>query len=166
MTLTQFSAGFYAPFVHVPALLLLLGLGLWAGRVGGRELPMAAFAAVIGLLAGAGLAAVSVMLPSRALVVAGLLISVGLVVAFDVARPALLVVVAAAAAGLFLGQGPAGPSGVAPLHWLGVAVGALTATATGIGFLPLTLGLGGPQVLRLAGFGLAAVGLLILLGII
>lgn len=166
MTLTQFSAGFYAPFVTVPALLLLLALGLWAGRVGGRELSFTAFAAVLALLLGAVLLAFDMVLPSRGLVTGALLVAAGLIVAFDLARPALLAPVGAVAAGLFLGQGPAGPTGAAPLLWLGSAVGTLTAVATGIGFAPLAIGLGGLQLLRVIGLGLAAVGLLMLVGVL
>lgn len=157
-----FGAGWAGPLTGLVPLLGFVAIGLWAARWGGAsiwQMPLAAMAGAVlgGLAAGQGLyhpgAGVAAVLAMTVL---------GFLVAVPIAVPAPLVVTGFLAAA----QGFAGSDarGDDLAFWSGYSAAALLAMSGGMGLTGIASRLAGAVMVRVLGFGIAAVGVLIVTG--
>ncbi|MEO3435420.1 HupE/UreJ family protein [Inquilinus sp. CAU 1745] len=161
-----FGDGFQAPFSVLALLTLLLGLGLLAALLGGREEGRLPLVALAGLLIGAALLEFGVRLPYGGYVIPGALVVVGALIAFDVRLPGAAALAVGVVAALWFGQAGGSPAGDRPLVWVGYAAGAATALAAGIGFAALMRQGLSASAPRLAGAVVALVGILLYFGVL
>lgn len=159
-----FPAGLAHPFHGLDHILAMVAVGLWAALRGGLALYAWPAAFVAAMAGGFGLAQANFVIPMLEPMIAGTVIAFGAAIALRLAGPVWLGACAIALAGLAHGfahglevsgspLGFAGGFGLATglLHLAGVAIGAgMLRTAA-------------PVLPRLAGLGLAAAGLALVL---
>ncbi|MCB9947028.1 MAG: HupE/UreJ family protein [Rhodospirillaceae bacterium] len=157
-----FAAGLSHPIFGADHLLVMVGVGLWAGLVGGRALWAMPVAFVSAMLLGAGLGMAAIGLPGVELMIAGSVVALGAVLALRPQLPMALAIAGIALAAIFHGHAhamemPATASGLAYFAGFTLATAGLhiAGLALGFGFRKVA----GPMVVRAAGAAIAATGL-------
>ena len=157
-----FGGGFAHPFVGLDHLLAMLAVGLWAAQQGGRALWAVPAAFVAAMLAGGALAWSGFVLPQVEAGITASVLVLGLLIATRQRWAVPVGMALAAVFALFHGyaHGLEMPGTAAPtLYAAGFALA--TATLHGVG---LAGGLLGRRALQLAGVGIAAAGVALVLG--
>jgi urease accessory protein len=162
-TVTGFAGGLAHPLQGLDHLLAMIAIGLWAAQQGGRAL-WAVPAAFVGAMAlGGGLAWPGVALAHAETGIALSVLVLGLLVATRRRWTLTAGMAIAAAFALFHGyaHGLEMPQAASPvLYGLGFIVATVCLHGAGI-----AASLGGRHALRLAGAGIAAVGLALVIGV-
>lgn len=163
------SAGIAGPVLTYVHLFGLLGLGLWLDMQGrgtpgaGAGLALAA-GIIAGLLTRAGL-----HLPFAGLALEASLIVLGGLLAATFILPAVIGLVMAAAVGALHGISLSqwgGPVTGNALFWPGMLMGCVLVLSSGVGLSATLYQIGGGKASRLAGGGIALLGLLMLLNVL
>ncbi len=161
-TLTgAFGSGLIEPVWVIQHLLGFLGIGMWAGQVGGTAVWQAPTAAVTAAILAGIAAQVGLRLPYAAPGLAVALIVVGALVALAVRVPVWCVVIVAAVAAVFHGHAHQGTI----LFWAGFACGLLLVGCAGVGLSQLVAQAESPRAVRLCGGAVAVAGVLDLIGV-
>jgi urease accessory protein len=163
-----FAAGLMHPINGLDHLLVMLGVGLWAAQLGGRNLWLVPLAFVATMLLGAGLSLGGLPLPQVELGIAGSVIAIGLLIGLGARLPGGLAAALVALLAIFHGHahGSELPTAAsATFYAMGIVLSTLA--LHGIG---LVLGLGVRRVAKpalacAAGFATAVLGGAILAGI-
>lgn len=163
------SAGIAGPVLTYVHLFGLLGLGLWLDMQGrgtpgaGAGLALAA-GIIAGLLTRAGL-----HLPFAGLALEASLILLGGLLAVTFTLPAVVGLVMAAAVGALHGISLSqwgGPVTGNTLFWPGMLMGCVLVLSSGVGLSATLYQIGGGKASRVAGGGIALLGLLMLLNVL
>lgn len=163
----EFGAHLLVPFTATTMLLTLLGAGMWADRLGGREVWRVPVAALLGLAVGVVLAAFRIDLPQLHWGMAIAVIAIGMLVALQAGLPSAVALAIVALAAVYHGQGVLFRSPRPPLGWAGVATGAVLVLAAGIGLASIIGRVGGShRVIQVTGLAIAGAGGLVLFGIV
>lgn len=157
-----FGTGLIEPVWVIQHLLGFLGIGLWAGQIGGAAVWQAPTAAVTAAILAGIAAQIGVRLPYATPGLAVALIVVGGLVAFAVRAPVALVVMVAAVAAVFHGHAHQGTI----LFWSGFACGLLLVGCAGVGLSQLVAQAESPRAVQLCGGAVSVAGVLDLIGII
>ncbi len=161
-----FGSGFAAPLTPLALFLTLLAVGLWAWQLGGREPWRLAAAVLIGLVAGIVLREAGWPPPCRVWVVPAALVALGLLVAFHAMVPALAAAALVAVAAAYHGPTAAAMLDRGVVAVVGFVCGVLFVAAAGVGIAAmLTQGVA-RRGLQVAGGAVAAVGGLMLIGVV
>lgn len=164
-----FSAGIAGPVLTYVHLFGLLGLGLWLDMQGrGTPGAGAALALAAGIIAGL-LTRAGLHLPYAGLALQASLLILGGLLAVSYVLPAVVGLVAAAAVGALHGISLSqwgGPATDHPLFWPGMLSGCVLVMSSGVGFSATLYQIGGGKASRVAGGGIALVGLLMLLKVL
>jgi len=161
------EAGWMHPFTGIDHLLAMLALGLWAGQRGGRGLWVLPVAFLVCLLAGGLLAMAGTRIPAVEPMILLSLLAMGGLIATSMRVADSFALVAAGVVGLFHGLAHGGemPLNVSPQAY---AAGFVVASATlHVAGMMLVWGLrraGAANLTRMTGAGIAATGLLLLIG--
>lgn len=159
-----FSAGFIHPFTGIDHVLAMVAVGLWAALRGGRALILWPAAFVAAMLAGFGLAQADVVLPHVEPMILSSVIALGAAVALGLRGPLWLGALGVAGAGLAHGFAHGlEVSGSATTFAAGFALATALLHALGLGLGVGAERLSRPGLLRLAGAGVAATGLAMVL---
>lgn len=158
-----FAGGLAHPFLGLDHLLAMIAIGLWAAQQGGRALwaVPAAFVGAMGL--GGALAWLGGALPHVETAIALSVLVLGLLVATQRRAPVIVGMGIAGVFALFHGyaHGLEMPQNASPaLYALGFVVATVCLHGVGI-----AVSLIGRHAMRLAGIGIAATGLTLLLGV-
>jgi urease accessory protein len=160
---TGFGGGLAHPVLGLDHLLAMVAVGLWAAQQGGRALWAVPAAFVGAMILGGGLAWSGVALPHVETAIALSVLVLGLLVATRRQWTVTAGVALAAGFALFHGyaHGLEMPQAASPVRY---ALGFVLATAClhGAG---IAASLGGRHAMRLAGAGIAAVGLALVIGV-
>lgn len=162
-----FGAGFTHPLFGLDHLLAMVGVGLWAARLGGKAVWTVPLAFLAAMLVGGGSALIGLPLPGVELGIVGSVILLGLLIAAPFVVPAGAAMAVVAAFAIFHGHahGLEMPAAAHPLAYAGgfvLATGALHALGVGLG---LAAGkLAQPQSIRLAGGAMTLAGLWLMVG--
>lgn len=160
---TGVGGGLTHPLLGLDHLLAMVAVGLWAAQQGGRALWAVPAAFVGAMILGGGLAWSGIALPQVETAIALSVLVLGLLVATRRRWAVTAGMALAAAFALFHGyaHGLDMPQAASPVRY---ALGFVLATAClhGAG---IAASLGGRHAMRLAGAGIAAVGLALVLGV-
>jgi urease accessory protein len=163
---TAFASGFLHPLTGTDHLAAMVTVGLWAAVLGGRA-RIAVPAAFLGLLAvGAGLGIAGIALPAVETAIVASVILLGLATAFGLKVPTPVAALLVGTFALFHGaaHGAEMPAFAGPLAY-GAGFLAATAALHGAGLLAARIVAGAdPRLVRLAGAGVAALGLALAAG--
>lgn len=160
----EFGEALLLPFRAPTMLLTLLGAGIWAALLGGREVWRVPAVALLGLAAGVVLGAFGIGLPELRWGMAIAVIVTGVLVAMQAQLPGALALAIVAVAAVYLGQGLLSAAARPALGWLGVGTGAVLALAAGTGLAAILGQDPSHRLIRLAGTAIAGAGGLILFG--
>jgi len=162
-TVTGFAGGLAHPLLGLDHLLAMIAVGLWAAQQGGRALWAVPAAFVGAMVLGGGLAWSGIALPQAETAIALSVLVLGLLVATRRQWAATAGMALAAAFALFHGyaHGLEMPQAASPIRY---ALGFILATAClhGAG---IAASLSGRHAMRLAGAGIAAIGLALVIGV-
>lgn len=159
-----FAHGFVHPLAGLDHVLAMVAVGLWAAQLGGRALGLVplSFVALMGVGALAGLSGLA--LPMVEIGIAGSLVVLGLLVGFAARLPVAAGMVLVGALAVFHGHAHGAEAPIASsfaLYALGFAVATALLHGLGVG---LALGMKRGLLVRLGGAGVAAAGLVLLIG--
>ncbi|WP_374371426.1 HupE/UreJ family protein [Dongia sp.] len=156
-----FAAGLVHPFNGLDHLLVMIGVGLWAMQLGGRNLWLVPLAFMVTMAIGAASSLFALPLPQVELGIAGSVVVIGLLVAFGAKLPSGMAATIVALLSFFhghahgselpeaasaLGYGLGFMISTAILHSIGLGLGSAFARlakpmlARGVGFLAAILG--------------------------
>ncbi len=160
------QAGWLHPFSGTDHWLAMLALGLWAGQLGGRSRWILPAVFVGCLLAGGLVAMAGVALPAVEPVILMSLLAFGLLIASAASLPGSFAVAVTGIIALFHGaaHGVEIPADVAPLAYAaGFVLASATLHVAGIALASGSRLAGATTLTRLAGTGIAATGVLLLI---
>lgn len=123
-----FAAGLLHPFNGLDHLLAMIGIGLWALQLGGRNFWLVPLAFVATMVLGAALALAGFPLPQVELGIAGSVLVIGLLIGLGTQAPAGLAVAVAALLAIFHGYAHGSELPVAASA-MGYAIGFVLATS-------------------------------------
>jgi urease accessory protein len=159
-----FAAGFGHPFSGLDHVLAMLAVGLWAALRGGRAVWFWPAAFVGAMIAGFGLAQADVAIPRLEPMIAASVVLLGAAIAIGLRAPVWLGVLGIAIAGSLHGFAHGlEVSGSALPFAAGFALATAILHAAGIGLGVLAQRQVMPVAVRLAGAGIAAAGLVMVL---
>lgn len=165
-----FAHGFAHPFGGLDHALAMVAVGLWAARLGRPALWLLPLTFVAVMLLGAGLGLAGVAVPSVEAGIAASVLALGALIALDVRpRAASRLALAVAAVGLFAllhghAHGTELPHAADPARYMaGFALATLALHGAGIG-LGVAMATRRERFVRLAGAGIAAAGVVLVLG--
>lgn len=162
------GTGFAHPFGGLDHLLAMFAVGLWAVQAGGRNLWLLPAAFVAALVAGATVGVTETAMPAVELGIAVSVALLGAAIFFGAKLPASAGIATVAAFGLVhgLAHGAEMPTGSALSYFAGFALASVLLHGAGIGLGAIARSDRARHALRLAGGGIAGIGVLMLSGIV
>jgi urease accessory protein len=157
-----FMTGLGHPFNGLDHVLVMAGIGIWAGQLGGRNTWLVPAAFVATMVLGAGIALMNIPLPQVELGIAGSVVAIGMLVAFGTRLPAGAAAALAGLMALFHGHAHGTELPAMASAW-GYAAGFVLSTAMlhaiGLGLPLAVFRFARPMSLRAAGLATAVFGL-------
>ncbi len=164
-TVNGFAAGAVHPFLGLDHVLAMVGVGLWAAMLGGRNIILVPLAFVAAMIIGGAVGIAGIEFPLVELGIVSSLIVIGGLISLRTVLPLPLAMSMVSLFALFHGHAhgaeiPASASGL--LYGLGFVGATVTLHATGIGLGRLLRTTAATRYVRLAGLGIVGSGLALL----